>query len=402
MSGTALLSALTCRQNIPPGGGTPLYTAAQHGQEAAAQFLLDKGARIDAKTHHGWMPLTIAAMAGHLGTANLLLNRRLTSRRAVVNARTRTGKTALHAAAMRGHLSVVQAFMAAGADAGAKTNDGRIARDYAVENKLNKEGRWEGTRGRAAAGGGGGDRGGGGAAGLLPPLLPELISALAAVVKIQSTYRMHRTRADHTAFRSAVAVALIFDEIAWKKAEAERLRREAAARAEAERLRLLAEAAAEAEGRGKKALEDAARRAREEAEAAERRLLRDEAMAASEADRKKAAAEAYEAAMRMAAEEAAERRWLAALSCALISVGDVVEVLVAGEDGLGPRWVEGTVLAVDAALELVQCRLEYGQLELQLVCDEVKLEFGGRAAVEWVELRSSRIRLAKVRMDLCP
>jgi ankyrin repeat protein len=56
-------------------GALPLHVAVLHGQLSVASWLLDRGARVDARTRDGQTALHLAAGAGELALAELLLER---------------------------------------------------------------------------------------------------------------------------------------------------------------------------------------------------------------------------------------------------------------------------------------------------------------------------------------
>ncbi len=56
-------------------GATPLYLAAQEGNTAIAQLLLDRGAIVDAEQNEGSTPLQKASKDGYLPVAKLLIER---------------------------------------------------------------------------------------------------------------------------------------------------------------------------------------------------------------------------------------------------------------------------------------------------------------------------------------
>ncbi|MBI4027589.1 MAG: ankyrin repeat domain-containing protein [Verrucomicrobia bacterium] len=100
-------------------GRTPLHYAAQTGQTKAAQWLLDRGADVNAKLywwghtssgkpvprHH--TPLHLAAKKGHIDLVKLLL-----ARGADGNAKDGLGVTPLHLAIQKGHIEMVKCILA--------------------------------------------------------------------------------------------------------------------------------------------------------------------------------------------------------------------------------------------------------------------------------------------------
>ena len=104
------------------GGITPLYAAANHGNDAVVRDLLCAGARVNEVAKDGFSPLLIATQEGRVGTVALLL-----AHGAEVNHRMRDGFTALLLAAQEGHARVAAQLLAAGADATAAVPDGATA-----------------------------------------------------------------------------------------------------------------------------------------------------------------------------------------------------------------------------------------------------------------------------------
>jgi cytohesin len=119
--------------------------AAINGHEDVAEFLLDRGARVDifvaaglgmtgraesileggpplirAKTSGGLTPLHLAVRNGHTATAEMLL-----AHAAPVGARDRQGRTALHLAAAQGQAAVAALLLDRGARVGAVDDSGR-------------------------------------------------------------------------------------------------------------------------------------------------------------------------------------------------------------------------------------------------------------------------------------
>ena len=69
---------------------TLLHDAVEHEETAMADFLLDRGARVDARTRSGLTPLHIAAQNGDLATIGILLRHG-----ASIDAADHEGRTAL-------------------------------------------------------------------------------------------------------------------------------------------------------------------------------------------------------------------------------------------------------------------------------------------------------------------
>ena len=90
-------------------GRTPLHLAATHCHVDAAEVLLDKGAKIDAKATGGTTPLDVAAQAGCVDMVNLLL-----AKGAKINLRDDQGRTLLGRATQWKRDEVVQVLRAHG------------------------------------------------------------------------------------------------------------------------------------------------------------------------------------------------------------------------------------------------------------------------------------------------
>ncbi len=83
------------------------------------ELFIAKGANVNAKDRWGWTPLDSAAESGRLAVAKLLIKAG-----ANVNSRYAWGQTPLNWAADRGHTAVVQLLIAKGANVNAKDNQG--------------------------------------------------------------------------------------------------------------------------------------------------------------------------------------------------------------------------------------------------------------------------------------
>jgi ankyrin repeat protein len=97
--------------DAPGSDGTPLQRAAAKGQLAVVRFLLDQGARVDARGSGGGTALHTAAETGHKAVVELLLERG-----AKLNAEDSQGRTPLHLAAGKGFLAITRFLLERGAD----------------------------------------------------------------------------------------------------------------------------------------------------------------------------------------------------------------------------------------------------------------------------------------------
>jgi ankyrin repeat protein len=113
-------------------GATALHGACYWGSLEAARLLLDNGADIQAATADSFLqihPLGCAVASPDVPNPSdseavvVSLVDFLLERGADVNARRRDGMTALHSAAYRGHLRVIRRLLEAGADVQARAHD---------------------------------------------------------------------------------------------------------------------------------------------------------------------------------------------------------------------------------------------------------------------------------------
>ncbi|XP_065208838.1 uncharacterized protein LOC135837476 [Planococcus citri] len=93
------------------GGYTLLHIAARNGSLEVVEYLLQKGANVNAKHDSNEIPLFEAARNGHLEVVKLLI-----LKGSQVNTRVLNGSAPLHMAAVNGHKEVVEVLLTNGAD----------------------------------------------------------------------------------------------------------------------------------------------------------------------------------------------------------------------------------------------------------------------------------------------
>lgn len=106
-------------------GETALSLAAFHGKLAFVRRLVEAGADVNL---YGWPPLIYAAFKGHAEVAEYLLGKG-----AEVNATTTNGSTALLFASRFGHLEVVEVLLKHHADPNLANDRGATAIDWALK-----------------------------------------------------------------------------------------------------------------------------------------------------------------------------------------------------------------------------------------------------------------------------
>ncbi|XP_015120588.1 poly [ADP-ribose] polymerase tankyrase [Diachasma alloeum] len=105
---------------------TPLHLAAGYNNLEVAEFLLERGADVNAQDKGGLIPLHNASSYGHLDIAALLIKYNT-----VVNATDKWGFTPLHEAAQKGRTQLCALLLAHGADPFLKNQEGQSPVDLA-------------------------------------------------------------------------------------------------------------------------------------------------------------------------------------------------------------------------------------------------------------------------------
>ena len=106
----------------------PLHQACMKNDMKRVEQLIDGGADMDEKDHHGFAPLHWAAMDGHIDVMKVLLGKR-----ADMDTRDNNGETPLHIAVRESeHRSVIDLLLDYGASMNTKSNSGETALHVAV------------------------------------------------------------------------------------------------------------------------------------------------------------------------------------------------------------------------------------------------------------------------------
>jgi len=112
-------------------GITPLHEAVIRGSYRVAKFLIEKGADVNAKDNYGYTPLHLAAIYNRPGIAKLLIEKG-----AKVNEKDNYGNTPLHyCGTTPGTAPVAKVLLENGADPTIKNNRGKTPLDLANEAK---------------------------------------------------------------------------------------------------------------------------------------------------------------------------------------------------------------------------------------------------------------------------
>ncbi|KAK2498524.1 hypothetical protein MC885_006168 [Smutsia gigantea] len=118
-----------CAMSGPKNDITPLHVASKRGNANMVKLLLDRGAKIDAKTRDGLTPLHCGARSGHEQVLEMLLDRAApilskTKHNVPVDDVTNDYLTALHVAAHCGHYKVAKVLLDKKANPNAKALNG--------------------------------------------------------------------------------------------------------------------------------------------------------------------------------------------------------------------------------------------------------------------------------------
>lgn len=125
---------------------TPLFIAAEHGQEEAVRSLLDAGADWSKKDDKGRTPAMIACEEGHAGIARILLEKERASSFSIITLQSRhtdkDKKTLLHYASTREDLPFIQYLVEIGFSLRAQDSLCRTPLYFAVEKRLQATVSW--------------------------------------------------------------------------------------------------------------------------------------------------------------------------------------------------------------------------------------------------------------------
>ncbi len=124
-------------QTFSHNGFTPLHLAAFFGQKNCVDFLLARGADVNATSRNASSLRPIHSAVAHRGDpgAALAIARALVAAGAEINVAQQGGWTPLHAAAFHGHGPMVEFLLAHGADVHPQADNGRTALALAISRK---------------------------------------------------------------------------------------------------------------------------------------------------------------------------------------------------------------------------------------------------------------------------
>lgn len=129
------VKSLTSRDHSPvneysPDGFTALALAAYLGQKDVTEYLLSRGANVNAIAKN---PTGFTALTGAIANNHTEISRTLVNHGANVNHRYEEGASPLMEASHNGNIELVQFLIEKGADPNAKTKDGKTALVFARE-----------------------------------------------------------------------------------------------------------------------------------------------------------------------------------------------------------------------------------------------------------------------------
>lgn len=130
-------SAPGAMQTFSHDGFTPLHLAAFFGEKSAVDFLVSRGAEVNATSQNASALRPIHSAVAHRGdpAVALAIVRALVAAGAEINVAQHGGWTPLHAAAFHGHAPLVEFLLAQGADVRPKADNGQTALAMAAGKK---------------------------------------------------------------------------------------------------------------------------------------------------------------------------------------------------------------------------------------------------------------------------
>ncbi|CAG2058351.1 unnamed protein product [Timema podura] len=124
---TALFEQGFLVDDVDEMGITLLHISAYHDESEVLDFLVNRGANVNATSSEGWTPLHMAFQKGHLRIA-----RKLMSYGADINILTIVRSSSLHIAARGGYLGCVKLILEAGVNGDLRDLDGATALHFAT------------------------------------------------------------------------------------------------------------------------------------------------------------------------------------------------------------------------------------------------------------------------------
>ncbi|KAI7856371.1 prosome, macropain 26S subunit, non-ATPase, 10, isoform CRA_c [Circinella umbellata] len=97
---------ISCLNEKDEDDRTPLHWACSGGHGDIVDYLISKGALVNAIDDSGWSPLMITASAGHIGPTESLIKQG-----ADLSLQNESGQTALHYAASKNRIEIVKLLL---------------------------------------------------------------------------------------------------------------------------------------------------------------------------------------------------------------------------------------------------------------------------------------------------